>query len=594
MNKQKYAFTLVELIVVITILAILWTIAFISLQWYSKQARDSTRISDLSSMKTSLELFNLEAWKFPVTTDWFIVTYSWSTVWTQWVFWAQTISSVEILDKIPTDPLVEREYTYSVTKNRQEYQLAWVLEWDDVANINILNETNAWDQLAKAIIKWSYNWVTLKSLSWSTCSILSLPSIISSQDETVTNLTDILTSNWLVYEWYNNLPTNYRSSKYNAEWWFAFASNQLIVYSDTDECSSIYDADDSTARNTMLSNIQTAYSGTILESESNINQLVNLDLNLQEVIWSSVVTNYLWWNLVSTDTIPWADQYFSSVVWLMNMNDPVFSGIMGTYNSTLPTCLNMAFWESKFYNWKTYKVDCSSASTDWLSAPWILSSHCAWGTWSTHGTYWCTDGPVSYWPSLYYSNPTEFGSADTVTWNTYTFPVSSVFYSSATSVFGTYSLNAISTSAMTVADDPKFTLNWDFTIEMFVNPTDSSQNYFFEYGDISLNWYAATEYIKYNISLSEVLAWNTTVSIWSWAHVALVRKNWVIKLYTNWIEWLTSSTDPTIFDPTPTTIWVWAPIWALSNIYIDGIRVTNWVARYDGNFTPPTEAFPVY
>ena len=54
MNKQKYAFTLVELIVVITILAILWTIAFISLQWYSKDARDSIRISDVSNMKTSL------------------------------------------------------------------------------------------------------------------------------------------------------------------------------------------------------------------------------------------------------------------------------------------------------------------------------------------------------------------------------------------------------------------------------------------------------------------------------------------------------------------------------------------------------------
>jgi len=34
MNKK--AFTLVELIVVITILAILWTIAFISLQGYSR------------------------------------------------------------------------------------------------------------------------------------------------------------------------------------------------------------------------------------------------------------------------------------------------------------------------------------------------------------------------------------------------------------------------------------------------------------------------------------------------------------------------------------------------------------------------------
>ena len=33
---KKRAFTLVELVVVITILAILGTIAFISLQWYSK------------------------------------------------------------------------------------------------------------------------------------------------------------------------------------------------------------------------------------------------------------------------------------------------------------------------------------------------------------------------------------------------------------------------------------------------------------------------------------------------------------------------------------------------------------------------------
>ena len=48
MNKQKKAFTLVELIVVITILAILWTIAFISLQWYSRDSRDSVRISDMS------------------------------------------------------------------------------------------------------------------------------------------------------------------------------------------------------------------------------------------------------------------------------------------------------------------------------------------------------------------------------------------------------------------------------------------------------------------------------------------------------------------------------------------------------------------
>ncbi|MDD3144849.1 MAG: type II secretion system protein [Candidatus Gracilibacteria bacterium] len=51
------AFTLVELIVVITILAILGTIAFINLQGYSVSARDSKRLSDITNIlkKISVE-----------------------------------------------------------------------------------------------------------------------------------------------------------------------------------------------------------------------------------------------------------------------------------------------------------------------------------------------------------------------------------------------------------------------------------------------------------------------------------------------------------------------------------------------------------
>jgi len=49
-NIKKQWFTLVELIVVITILAILWSIAFISLQGYSADARNSKRTSDLNSL----------------------------------------------------------------------------------------------------------------------------------------------------------------------------------------------------------------------------------------------------------------------------------------------------------------------------------------------------------------------------------------------------------------------------------------------------------------------------------------------------------------------------------------------------------------
>jgi len=111
-NKQKLGFTLVELIVVITILAILGTIAFVSLQWYSKSARDSARISDMSRIKTSLELFKIEWWKYPDPSDATVITYNEVEAWTQWIFWQTTFRNVEKLDRIPRDPTTEELYIY--------------------------------------------------------------------------------------------------------------------------------------------------------------------------------------------------------------------------------------------------------------------------------------------------------------------------------------------------------------------------------------------------------------------------------------------------------------------------------------------------
>ncbi len=56
MLNTKKAFTLVELIVVITILAILGTIAFISLQWYSSDARNTKRTNDINSIGGSVNI----------------------------------------------------------------------------------------------------------------------------------------------------------------------------------------------------------------------------------------------------------------------------------------------------------------------------------------------------------------------------------------------------------------------------------------------------------------------------------------------------------------------------------------------------------
>lgn len=54
-NTNKQAFTLVELIVVITILAILGTIAFLSLQGYSQDAKNTKVITNVSSLVTAIE-----------------------------------------------------------------------------------------------------------------------------------------------------------------------------------------------------------------------------------------------------------------------------------------------------------------------------------------------------------------------------------------------------------------------------------------------------------------------------------------------------------------------------------------------------------
>lgn len=55
-HKSFPGFTLIELIVVITILAILGTIGFLSIQGYSKSARDGTRVSDLAQLSKGLDI----------------------------------------------------------------------------------------------------------------------------------------------------------------------------------------------------------------------------------------------------------------------------------------------------------------------------------------------------------------------------------------------------------------------------------------------------------------------------------------------------------------------------------------------------------
>lgn len=293
--NHKKAFTLVELIVAITILAILWIIAFMAFQGYSKNSRDSVRISDISKIITSLEIFAIEAWKYPIPTNWTNITFSGWIIWDQGTFWESVFKNLEKLNKVPTDPLVNKEYTYSTTINRRQFQIGGISEWDAFTRLNLINNSFAWEKTTNALVVWNYNWLVTTTLSWTLCHILTVPTIIANNIEESTDYEKIVNNKRLVFNWFKNIPSSFRKSKFKLDWGFDFTPNNLIVYSDNDSCNIL--ATDEVLRINLLKNIQQTYSWTILKNKSRYSTLLSLDINTWAVDRNNSNITSLAWNI---------------------------------------------------------------------------------------------------------------------------------------------------------------------------------------------------------------------------------------------------------------------------------------------------------
>ncbi len=122
------AFTLVELIVVITIIAILSTIWFVAYSWFSSKARDSSRVAQLKSINQALEWYTTR-WKLPLPDDKVTIYASWTIIWYQWNAWEAVLNKIWIKEwwKDPND---DKYYTYSIDSKLKNIQLLAFLEND--------------------------------------------------------------------------------------------------------------------------------------------------------------------------------------------------------------------------------------------------------------------------------------------------------------------------------------------------------------------------------------------------------------------------------------------------------------------------------
>ena len=391
-----WAFTLVELIVVITILTILWTIAFVSLQWYSRDARNSARISDISNIESSLALFETKTGFFPDPSWGTEVTYSWSEVWTQWTIWDGVIENLDQLNKKPLDPTTGIEYTYSRLNTKKEYEVATVMEWGWFSYNSLVMQANAADKIGTAYVRWNYNQMIAKvSAPWTTY-ILAVPTIIS-WDITLTDIVNLLASWSLVYNWANNLPSNYDASWYKVKgWWFTYNPWNIVAYEWTSQS-----LEDEANRLALFQNLKTIYTWTdAINKNSEIKKIVELDESSDEAkrLVSIIVKNkinpkvkeFTSWTVVTyTAWCDWPDiTYGWYTIAGCNLWTTVSWTWVGSYGWLYQWWNNYDFRDNQYTDGEIYTgiVTWSLVDTSWYW-PWNYYSSPIFTSWSVASDY---------------------------------------------------------------------------------------------------------------------------------------------------------------------------------------------------------------
>ena len=129
-KQSKKAFTIIELIVAVIIIAILSTIGFIYYSNYIIDVRDTNRINQLSNIYNGLELYRVKR-DLPIPEDKTDIEANGKLIAYQWYMGKSNLGTIEY-NKEWKDPKDDVYFSYYLTKNQKYFQLITFLENENI------------------------------------------------------------------------------------------------------------------------------------------------------------------------------------------------------------------------------------------------------------------------------------------------------------------------------------------------------------------------------------------------------------------------------------------------------------------------------
>ena len=161
--QTKKAFTLIEMIIVVSILALLAVVGM-SYQWAQNQKVQNTKtVWDLGTLNNSIASYLEEKWTLPDpkwNKNYFLSgsQYAHDETTAFWVHWfvTQNLLPKKYLNYLPLDPRTNQYYAYWKTIDNKYYEVAWVLnvEWDYITKLQWNYPGDNWPY---SLIR-EYNW----------------------------------------------------------------------------------------------------------------------------------------------------------------------------------------------------------------------------------------------------------------------------------------------------------------------------------------------------------------------------------------------------------------------------------------------------